>query len=639
VPTFAPGAGSGEAPGSIYSLPGMECLVNGTGVRVKALVIERGVRPLDRVPGGVLSGPPLRYFHPYFVFDVHPAEGEPRYYRLGSTPRRESIVGWAPASAVARWDSRVGVRYARREGQRVPPLLVYEDKAPLLELLAGETPSAKPIARARLDAGRAFMPWPVAETERVTLDGRVFEVVRLNFLAEVPAEAELSEPSEALPSSGEVHYTAEEVNRFRSQVRMLDIVFCVDNTHSTGPFLDAIRGAVEEIAQRLHELPVRPDLRFGLVLYRDYVDGLMYDDGGAPSVVRSYPLEGDLERFLARVRPLRAAEVGSDGAAEAGYDGLAHAVTRTRWRGDALSARAIVLIGDNSFHEPGAERNPDGIGLETIEREARARRIPVFGLCIEGAGDDEEQALHRRQFEDIASATGGASYRIDQADRVLGRIRDIAETRTALVADRDLVLGSAAEGKSSDEIAAEHRMDVRQVTEVMEFLEGAGIDLEKLGPGVPTYATGWALVEVQGAQILEREVYLARSELDILLSGLHMLKTLLRGDGSRESLESIFQLGLGSRLEGNPLAGFFRGTAAEPLDVYLMAKGIPVGRSSILRLSEADVRHMSQDEREVLHSRISRRIVPALTNAGNDDSLWGYRDELEFGWVLEELLP
>jgi hypothetical protein len=41
----------------------------------------------------------------------------------------------------------------------------------------------------------------------------------------------------------------------------------------------------------------------------------------------------------------------------------------------------------------------------------------------------------------------------------------------------------------------------------------------------------------------------------------------------------------------------------------------------------------------VLRERIARSAVPALVNVRNDDALWTFRDDLEFGWIPEKVLP
>jgi len=617
-----------------YVLPGMDCLVSDNAVRVKVLPTEPGIRCLDKVPGGILLGSPLKHFIPYYVFDIYPESGTPEYYRVGTTPRRDSIVGWAPAARLSRWDSRVGVRYARRDTGRTPPLLVYGAADPIVELLETGRTDAAPIARARLTSERTLMPWPVSRTRQVTVDGRVHEIVKIDFLAEIPTGSEI-EGQEDIGAAPAAAYSEKRIGEISRSVKMLDIVFCVDNTASTEPFLDSIRQAVEEISVELADADVRPDLHFGMVLYRDYIDGLYFRNERGRSVVAHQGLRGDLTSFLAQVRQLHEASTSSDDWAEAGYDGLFAALTETPWRGGDLSARVVVLIGDNSFHEPESDKNPRNIGIDVIGREARARGIPVYTLSIDGAGGGDEQERHWDQMKAIADVTGGECYRIEDAVRVAREIERISGEQVEQVALRAEVTDTFIAGRSADEVAATHDLDIRKVTEVMEFLEGAGVDVDKLGRGVPTFASGWALVEMGDAPILEREVYIARNELDVLLGGLHQLRSHLSGAADFGTRVAMFSLG--SHLD--PLADFFSGRAAEPFDVYLMAKGIPVGRNSVLRYSESELRHMAEETRRALVDRIQKYCIPALVNALNDDSLWFYRDTLQFGWVDEAFLP
>ncbi len=639
APAWSPEASASPRSEGLYTLPGMDCLVNDDGIRIKVIATEPGVRCLETVPSGLPAGNPLRYFHPYFVFDRWPADGPPEHYLVGSTPRRSSIIGWAPAYAATRWDTRVGVRYKRSDDPevRVPTLLVYGGKQPLIDYLeTGVLPDEQPLARATPTAqGRTLMPWPVAETELVNVRGQMFELVRINFLAQIK-QAEGGIDLAATPEKELVApatYAPAEVAQLRRGVKMLDIVFCVDNTHSTGDFIVGIREAVKRISQELQTLPFRPDVSFGLVLYRDYVDGVYFDGSDGRSVVRSFPLERDLGSFLSHVEPLREARLSSDDWAEAGYDGLYTALAGTRWR-DALAARCVVLIGDNRFHEPESEKNPSKIGLGEIERAAQSRGIKVFSLAIDGKGGDEEQALLWSQFEAIARVTGGTCHRLTEAQRVVGEIASIMDVETNVVQTRATVFDDLAIGRSAEQIAADHEMDIEQVTEVMEFLGGAGVDFDKLKPGVPSFATGWALTEMNGVPLVEREVYVARAEVDVLLGALNLLCSHLSPDFGRQA----FGMGLAGRI--NPVASFLEGEVPEPLDVFLMAKGIPVARSSILRRDSNEIRHMPEQLRNELRQRIAKHNVPSLVNARNDESLWSLRDGgLDFGWIPEKILP
>jgi hypothetical protein len=601
-----------------FSLPGMDCLVNEHGIRVKVLPTRPGVGCLDTAPSGTLNGRMLRQFQPYFVFDLYPRQGELRFYQVGTTPRRDSVVGWAPAAAVCRWDTRVGARYRRVEDGRVPPLLIYAGKQPLLEILHTGTTSAAPLARAAARSERTRMPWPIAEVEQVTVDGQVHELVRLDFLGE------FKEAEQALAGPAAGGYSAAEVRQIRAGVRMLDVVFVLDVTGSMQPYIEAAKDTIRDISRRLKGLEFQPDVAFGLVAYRDY-------DAESGFVTKPFDLEADYQSFLGHIGGLTAGAGGDP--QEAVYDGVHDALEKMSWRGQGLSARVIVLIGDASAHEPGDPQNPHNYSRDQLVELARKHGVKVFALATGKREGNSDWPRLWEQFGDLAGRTGGHCDGIANADAVVERVRQVLRTESATVRQRAVVVDDLARGRNARQIAAEHDLDIRKVTEVVEFLEGAGVDVRRLGVGVPGFATGWALCELRGVPILEREVYVARAELDVLLASLNLLCSKLSPDFARQA----YGLGIGGRV--NPLASFFDDDVPEPLDVFLMSKGIPVGRSSVLRLTAAEVRYMPEERRAALRERIARQVIPALVNARNDASLWSFRDDLEFGWVPEAILP
>lgn len=630
-------AQQGSQQAHLRRLPGMDCLVNQFGIRVKVLVAKRGVCCIDRVPGGAPTGLPLRFFGIYFVFAVSPEQGDIEYFQIGTTPRTDSIVGWVPASQVARWDTRVGARYRRIAEGRTPPLLVYRDKEALAELVKTGTTNAKPVARAAFNDEHTWMPWPIAETDQFTCDGKVHELVRLHFLGEFKEGADLGTPEEASTPSKQA-YTPEELTRIKKGINKLEVVFCVDNTQSTQPFIEGIRAAVEQISRGLQSLSFKPDLRLGLLLYRDYVRSIMFHEGGQLSVTKSYPLHDDVEAFLRIVRPIREASASSEDWPEAVYDGVHAAVEGTRWSEDGLSHRVVILIGDNSAHEPGSPKNPRRITSEYLIWAAQQRKARIFSLCIHGGGGEGEQRVHWSQFDALARGTGGKCYPLGEAGKVVEQIGQIMESETAVVHTRSVVLEALTKAKAAGDrgtvatqVAAQTEVNVREVTEVMEFLEGAGVDIERLGPGVPSFATGWCLTQVQGVPILQKEVYVARAEVDMLLSELNALCVHLSPDLPRLG----FSVGVGGRV--NPTS-FFATRRPEPMDIFLMAKGIPCSQG-LLKLTRSDIEHMPEEQRAILRDKMARQIVPALTNARNDDRYFRFVDDLEFGWVPESNLP
>ena len=356
----------------------------------------------------------------------------------------------------------------------MPPLLVYESYTACEELIKTGATSAKPIARSSAAGRRAWMPWPIAETRTFTFNGKSHEILRLQFLGINKGNFEPAAPS---PGEAQAVYSEGEVADIKGNVRRLDLVFVIDTTLSMTPAIASTIAAVELICQQLHDLPFQPDLNFGLVEYRDFVNAIMFKKGGKLSPVKVYPLQGDLNAFLATIRQLKATTDSSEDWPEAVFDGVRAALQQTAWRGDRLSARAIILIGDNSGHEPGHPKNPDNISAEDLVNLARDRQtnVKLFSLCIEGDGGEEEQALHKAQFTKLAEGTGGKCYSFREAVKVVDKIRAILESETATVHKRSIVVDALASGKTPEEIVAERQASATEVTEVMEFWKGQAL--------------------------------------------------------------------------------------------------------------------------------------------------------------------
>lgn len=603
--------------------PGTESVVHDNGIRAKVLVTRPGVGTLDRVPGGEKTSAVARYFRPYFLFDTYPHGGSPQFYQIGSRPQKDSVIGWVPATAVTRWDTRVGARYRREEGRRLPPLLVYADKAPLEEIISTGSTKAQPIARATWKADRVPMPWPITDVAHMTVDGQVHEVVQISFLGEFKEGSSLDADPPAAPETvGKLG--GQEVKQIQAGIRQLDVVFVIDATGSMGPFIDAVKQTVKDLTARLKGLPFQPDVAFALVAYRDH-------DVPSGYITKHFDLEGDTDKFLGRIAELRAGEGGD--TAEAVYDGVREALEKTSWR-SRYSAKVLVLCGDASGHEPGEAQNPHGISRDRLVELAMRRQATIFGLPVgERKGNTDRERMWT-QFEDLARRTKGDCFGISEAPALVERVRGILEATATTQGVRADVVEDLGKGKTPAQIAGERDLDIRKVTEVLEFLKSAGVDVAKLGVGNPTFAIGWALMEVRGTPILEREVYLARSEVSLLLGVLNVLCERL---ASPEGVLNLHRFAGDSRADG--VLGFFEGREPAPLDVWLMARHIPVGRSSILRLTESEIRHMPEEKRHALRERLERQIIPALTNARSDGSLWTFRDDTEFGWIPERLLP
>jgi hypothetical protein len=384
-----------------------------------------------------------------------------------------------------------------------------------------------------------------------------------------------------------------------------------------------VKKTVVELSERLKGLDTQADVAFGLVAYRDY-------DGPSGFVTKLFDLS-DHQTFLRSIAGVTANAGGDE--TEAVYDAVHDALAKTSWRGSGRSRRVVILVGDCPGHEPGDPQNPRNISREQLVPMAgrQGKNARIFALAVGGQSGNALYDLRWQQFSFLASRTGGTCRTIENATQLVPEVRSIMGTQAALVHDTSIVVQELARGRSRDQIPAERGIDLREMTEIMEFLESVGVDAGRLGTGVPSFATGWCMTQVSGVPILDREVYVARAELDLLLSQLNELCMQLSPD-----LPSLAHgVGLSGRV--NPMS-FFATRRAEPMDVFLMAKGVPCSQG-LLKLTRSDIEHMSEERRALLRERLARQVVPALVNARNNDQYFRFLDDLEFGWVPESILP
>ena len=617
-----------------YRLPGMDCLVNEFGIRRKVIITSQDVRATVE-PGGEDVGAPLNFFLPYFVLDARPEAGDPEYFLIGSTPGTDSVIGWVPLDVAVSWDTRVGARLERRD----VPFNVYASPEDLAAAAEDPNSDVLPIARANPTAAWTWMPWPVAETREITIHGQVREAHRLIFMAAVTdATGQGWNGASAASDVTPVDFT-----RIQSDVRKLDIVFCVDNTASTTTFVPQIRSALKTISRQVTEQygendPI--DVQFGLVLYRDYVANILYPGG---HVTKRFPAERDetgsryrlspdVNAFVDQIDGISAAIHGSLDHPEAVYDGMHESVTNTAWRGNALTQRVVVLVGDDPAHEPSDERNPRNLAGHEIVEAANNNAVRIVTVSVGLGRTDEFEALKRRQFAALASGTGEEMYELSSTDAIVTAIRQIVyDTRIRAEVNVRLADGLAA-GVAPGELPAYTDLEPERVTEFLELLSTAGYDVSSLEQGDAIPQTGWCLANLDGGEVLTNYVYSSRSELQTLMSELNLLSVALEPDGARK----IHELVLSGRV--NP-ASFFRETSdSSSMDQFLMASGVPCTQG-ILKHSREDIEHMSEEQRLELKKQIIGRYLPLLLNSLSNSRYFNYRDDVEFGWIPEDVFP
>ena len=154
--------------------------------------------------------------------------------------------------------------------------------------------------------------------------------------------------------------------------KTVDVVFAIDATGSMADDVDKLRK--ELVPNLLSEFERFANVRVGLVLYRDYVDGWRYR--GLP--VKFFDFTEDLNLFLANLKSFRI--YGSEGGdiPEAVYEALYASLEFYKWRENA--ERKVILIGDAEPHP-----KPRGTGRyskELVQSLAKEKDIAVNAIIL-----------------------------------------------------------------------------------------------------------------------------------------------------------------------------------------------------------------------------------------------------------------
>jgi Mg-chelatase subunit ChlD len=245
----------------------------------------------------------------------------------------------------------------------------------------------------------------------------------------------------------------------------VDIAVVIDTTGSMQSQIDRLKKTLQAIHFQLTQLPGKPDIRFGLVAYRDRGDEYVTQVTGFTADVRAF--QSKLDRLEA------------DGGGDTPEDmqaALEQALHALAWRPEALRLGFVISdatlhtdYGDEKLDYAGAMRESLKRGIKWVmvgagglgrDGEVVYRQIAQFTMAEyvfvtdSGAGDHEGGAGE-------ASHHVGANYRTENLDQAIVRIvrrelsyltdspRDFDDTIVAQSSDptpsRDTVLGPAVD--------------------------------------------------------------------------------------------------------------------------------------------------------------------------------------------------
>jgi Mg-chelatase subunit ChlD len=174
---------------------------------------------------------------------------------------------------------------------------------------------------------------------------------------------------------------------------VVEVVFVLDTTGSMSGLIDAAKANIWSIARTMASAQPQPDIRVGLVAYRDRGDNY---------VTQVVDLSSDLDSMYATLMDFTA-DGGGDGP-EAVNEALYDAVHTVKWSQDPKAYQVIFLVGDAQPHMDYS----DDVKYPITLKAAAAKGIIVNTVQ---AGDDSGTTL---EWQQIASLSQGAYFKVGQ---------------------------------------------------------------------------------------------------------------------------------------------------------------------------------------------------------------------------------
>jgi von Willebrand factor type A domain len=234
----------------------------------------------------------------------------------------------------------------------------------------------------------------------------------------------------------------------------IEVVFALDTTGSMSALIEGAKQKIWSIADELASGTPTPDLRIGLVAYRDRGDAY---------VTQHYPLSDDLDAVYAKLSSLRA-DGGGD-SPESVNQALFEAVHQSAWSSAGNVYRAVFLVGDAPPHldyandvpylETVKEAAGHGIVINTVQCGEMDGTKPIWLAIAQGAQGSYASIAQSGGMQQIAAPMDEEIDRVNAAlsgtvvpygareeqEKVRSKTRMAMEAPAAASASRHAYLG------------------------------------------------------------------------------------------------------------------------------------------------------------------------------------------------------
>lgn len=241
----------------------------------------------------------------------------------------------------------------------------------------------------------------------------------LAALAGLSATPALAAPPTSKPAAGAAAGAA--------AAPRIDVAFVLDATGSMGPWIEQARCRIKAIAADLASGDPAPQVRFGLVRFRDKTDAF---------VTQVVPFSDRIDEMAAALEATSAS--GGGDYPEAVLEGLDVALTGLKWSAGDDVVRLIYLVGDA----------PPQVGPgRPAENDVVARALDA-GIVVHSLVCGKGDSPARPHFDRFARYTEGRLFQVVGGGKTCDGVATGAGRKVAKAGTTDL--GSAVSGSARD---------------------------------------------------------------------------------------------------------------------------------------------------------------------------------------------
>lgn len=290
------------------------------------------------------------------------------FYRVSASPGEREMRGWLHKEDVVEWHHRQALRFPSTSGRE----LVHFFQDPEQAKAFAETGALEgaDFREPEVIGGRTMMLMPLLSRKEIQVGEETMDRYEIAFIS--------GEISSGDDDPGITEQITQEEARKASTV---DFVFVIDSTGSMADQIEMVKRSIENVSKNLAaDEELREKLRFGLVAYRDIVDGMSYVSKRFCSLEEGK----DHGAFLSALGRLQVAKVSSEDYAEDVLAGVTRAMDPDLgW--SEFAWRNIIVVGDSSMKGPDHDRpeSKKNQGNRTIA-SVRTQAQPSLGRENEG---------------------------------------------------------------------------------------------------------------------------------------------------------------------------------------------------------------------------------------------------------------